>query len=89
MFQTLKSFNTFKLFNEPVLLAQLERFERLELLEPAARRILCALCGQISSSFGSGYAVSGVLRGPMTPASIPPYWTKVQYTAFELFDRKT
>jgi hypothetical protein len=37
MFQTFKSFNTFKLFNEPISLGRLERFERLELLEPAAR----------------------------------------------------
>ena len=41
MFQTFKSFNTFKLFNEPISLGRLERFERLELLEPAARSILC------------------------------------------------
>ena len=40
MFQTFKPFNTFKLFNEPDSLGRLERFERLELLEPAARSIL-------------------------------------------------
>jgi hypothetical protein len=45
MFQTFKSFNTFKLFNEPISLGRLERFERLKLLEPAARSILCTLCG--------------------------------------------
>jgi len=37
MFQTFKSFNTFKLFNEPFSLGRLKRFDRLELLEPAAR----------------------------------------------------
>jgi len=35
MFQTFKSFNTFKLLNEPISLG------RLELLEPAARSVLC------------------------------------------------
>jgi hypothetical protein len=47
MFQTFKSFNTFKLFNEPISLGRLERFERLKLLEPAARSILCALLRKI------------------------------------------
>ena len=37
MFKTFKSFNTFKLFNEPIFLGRLERFERLELLEPYLR----------------------------------------------------
>jgi hypothetical protein len=37
MFKPFKSFNTFKLFNEPIFLGRLERFERLELLEPYLR----------------------------------------------------
>ena len=36
MFQTFKSFNTFKLFNEPISLGRLERFELLERFEPDA-----------------------------------------------------